>query len=170
MLTRLQTTESRIYCRGSISQLSALSRKLISMVQEITAWFRENRGRLALLSGVFLVGVLAFEAGLLLGKMRQEAPLLLSLPPSSSVPALGAQKTEPGTVPLTGAKGTPVNVEPVAATVGVPTNCIFVGSKNSNKYHLPTCTVAKRIKPENRVCFASKEEAEKRGYVPSCLK
>ena len=48
--------------------------------------------------------------------------------------------------------------------------CAFVGSKNSNKYHLPSCAFAKRIKPENLVCFTSKEEAEKRGYVAGCLK
>ena len=42
----------------------------------------------------------------------------------------------------------------------------FVGSKNSNKFHNPSCTWAQRIKPENRVYFASVAEAEKAGYVP----
>lgn len=41
----------------------------------------------------------------------------------------------------------------------------FVGSKNSNKYHNLSCTWAGRIKPENRVYFASVAEAEKAGYV-----
>lgn len=41
----------------------------------------------------------------------------------------------------------------------------FVGSKNSNKYHNLSCTWARRIRPENRVHFASAVEAEKAGYV-----
>ncbi len=42
----------------------------------------------------------------------------------------------------------------------------YVGSKNSNKYHLPDSSTAKRIKEENKVWFQSKEEAEAKGYVP----
>tara|TARA_Y100000310_G_C20449060_1_gene699794 strand:- start:42 stop:419 length:378 start_codon:yes stop_codon:yes gene_type:complete len=47
----------------------------------------------------------------------------------------------------------------------------FVGSRNSDKYHPLDCSWAKRIKPENRIWFQSKEEAEKMGYSPSsCVK
>ena len=44
-------------------------------------------------------------------------------------------------------------------------NCKYVGSKNSDKYHLPDSGTAKNIKEENKVCFKSKEEAESRGYI-----
>jgi len=44
--------------------------------------------------------------------------------------------------------------------------CMYVGSKNSDKYHYPSCTWAKKIKPENLVCFKSKKEAEDKGYKP----
>ena len=44
---------------------------------------------------------------------------------------------------------------------------VYVGSRTSTKYHLPTCSGAKRIKEENRVWFKSKEEAESRGYTPA---
>lgn len=43
-------------------------------------------------------------------------------------------------------------------------NCPFVGSKNSDKFHIPDSAPAKRIKPENRVCFVSEEEALEEGY------
>lgn len=49
-------------------------------------------------------------------------------------------------------------------------SCVFVGSKNSDKYHLPTCSWARRIKPANRVCFSSEEDARSKGYTPGCLK
>jgi methylphosphotriester-DNA--protein-cysteine methyltransferase len=42
----------------------------------------------------------------------------------------------------------------------------FWGSRNSNKYHYPTCQWAQRIKPENLVKFSSPEEAAKAGYIP----
>lgn len=42
----------------------------------------------------------------------------------------------------------------------------YVGSKQSDKYHLPSCQWAEKIKPENLVTFQSKEEAGAVGYVP----
>lgn len=42
----------------------------------------------------------------------------------------------------------------------------FVASKGSDKYHVPTCSMAAKIAPDNLVTFASKEEAEKAGCTP----
>lgn len=42
----------------------------------------------------------------------------------------------------------------------------FVGSSKSDKYHYPSCSAAKKIKPENLVTFASSAEARAAGYVP----
>lgn len=42
----------------------------------------------------------------------------------------------------------------------------YVGSVNSDKYHYPDCRWAQKIKPDNEVWFASKEEAEEAGYIP----
>lgn len=44
---------------------------------------------------------------------------------------------------------------------------MYVASKSSDKYHLPWCAGAQRIKEENKIWFASKEEAEKAGYKPA---
>ena len=43
----------------------------------------------------------------------------------------------------------------------------YVASKNSNKYHLPWCSGAKRIAEENKIWFSTKEEAEAAGYTPA---
>ena len=40
------------------------------------------------------------------------------------------------------------------------------GSRNSDKYHRPTCRWAKRIAPGNRVKFRSAREAKEAGYKP----
>lgn len=55
-------------------------------------------------------------------------------------------------------------VAAVAASVS-PANGQVVGSKNGSKYHLPECSGAKRIKEENKVWFATVEDAKKAGYT-----
>lgn len=42
----------------------------------------------------------------------------------------------------------------------------YVGSKNSDKYHLCDCVWATKIKPENIICFDSIEGATEQGYIP----
>ncbi|KND47406.1 MAG: hypothetical protein AB199_03180 [Parcubacteria bacterium C7867-004] len=44
---------------------------------------------------------------------------------------------------------------------------VYVASKNGTKYYLPSCGSVKRIKEENKVWFATKEEAAAAGYEPS---
>ena len=43
----------------------------------------------------------------------------------------------------------------------------YVASKTGEKYHLPWCSGAQRIKEENKVWFDSKEAAEQAGYTPA---
>lgn len=43
---------------------------------------------------------------------------------------------------------------------------VFVGSKNSNKYHRLSCIWAHKINPENLIGFKSKKDAKKYRYVP----
>lgn len=42
-----------------------------------------------------------------------------------------------------------------------------VASKTGTKYYLPWCGALSRIKPENRVTFASAELARQAGYTPA---
>lgn len=46
--------------------------------------------------------------------------------------------------------------------------CLYVGSKNSDKYYPPDCRYAKRIKPENLVCFKSEQEVKDRVLGKGC--
>jgi len=50
--------------------------------------------------------------------------------------------------------------------LGCPMGTKFVGSKNSDKYHYCTCRYAKRIKPENLLCFSDEKDAQGQGYSP----
>ena len=42
----------------------------------------------------------------------------------------------------------------------------FRASRDSMRYHVPTCREAKNIKPSNMVTFQSAEEAMRAGYGP----
>jgi len=53
-----------------------------------------------------------------------------------------------------------------AGTNAARESTVYVGSKNSNKYHNPSCVWAQKIKPKNKVEFTSRQEAETAGYVP----
>lgn len=57
----------------------------------------------------------------------------------------------------------------VEAPPAAPSNTAgtYMASKNGTKYYLPSCGGSKRIKPENRVWFETKEEAEAAGYGPA---
>ena len=46
------------------------------------------------------------------------------------------------------------------------TTITYVGSKNSNKYHLPSCKWAENIKKSNKITFSSESKAKSKGYSP----
>lgn len=118
---------------------------------------RRERERIFVFVGICLVGILAFEAGTMMASSISAAPIVVEVP---AAPAAAMEGTVAG--------ATVAAPDTVKNTV--KKDCAFVGSRNSDLYHLPTCAPAKRIKPENVFCFASPEEAKERGYRPGCLK
>ena len=48
----------------------------------------------------------------------------------------------------------------------IKTNGTYVGSIDSDKYHIPGCRFAENILPENEVWFDTAEEAQSAGYEP----
>lgn len=110
------------------------------------------------------VGGLAFEAGFLSAASRTQAPLRIELAPEikttgSSVPSIPESKT------LTAEERTGVDVSPNK----IP-SCVYVASRNSKLYHLATCAIVKRIKPENKLCFKDADEAKARGLTAGCAR
>lgn len=43
---------------------------------------------------------------------------------------------------------------------------VLVASKEGGKYHKAACGMVNNIKPENKITFKTKAEAEKAGYTP----
>jgi hypothetical protein len=123
---------------------------------------RVFRPRLLSFLSVLLALGLAFEAGLLFREAKEDAPpLVIHVPDTPRAPlekpqGSASEKAGPG-----------ASLEAVSAGTA---SCAFVGSRNSDLYHLPSCASAKRIKPENLRCFSSEQEALAAGYKPGCLK
>jgi len=134
---------------------------LKSTPKKIASFWLKYETKIVLISGFILVSVVAFEFGLMQGQKWQQKPLIIE--------KMAVQETP---------KGETVNVAVAdqkaaqGANLALKKDCAYVGSKNSNKYHLPTCQWVKRIKPENVVCFKSAEEAVVKNYLPDkgCIK
>ncbi len=72
------------------------------------------------------------------------------------------------TPPPTAASPTPIStLKTDSESTETPATGEVVASKSGSKYHLPTCSGAKSIKPENLVTFESIEAAEAAGYTPA---
>ncbi|MBO8159597.1 thermonuclease family protein [Thermosyntropha sp.] len=46
---------------------------------------------------------------------------------------------------------------------------VYIGNKNSKKFHLPSCEGVAKMKEENKVQFESRDEAVDAGYAPCSL-
>lgn len=132
------------------------------------AFLKTHESKIVLIVGFVLIAVVAFEGGYWQGKNRTESPLVIK--DASECPKIALSGASPAVLgENTTAPKAPENSADLSTD---KKNCAFVGSKNSTKYHLPTCQWAKRIKPENLVCFGSVEEAAAKGYQPdkTCIK
>lgn len=125
--------------------------------------------KIILVIGIILIAGVAFESGYLKGKTGQDSPIIIEK-------TIQAQNSSPkGT---SGSSARAQNTTQEAKIIYPPQNpsttfgasCAYVGSKNSNKYHIPSSRCAKQIKPENIVCFSSAEDATAKGYQSGCLK
>ncbi|HRY82160.1 MAG TPA: hypothetical protein P5232_00425 [Candidatus Moranbacteria bacterium] len=119
--------------------------------------------KIILFLGFILVATISFEAGILKSQGMEQNPLIIEKP---AVDNSSGQKSPEGQNLPSEAKNTSDNANALAS------NCAFLGSKNSNKYHLPTCRYAKNINPKNVVCFSDENQAKSKGYLPdkNCIK
>lgn len=108
---------------------------------------------------VLLIATLSFGLGRLSKIEERREPIRVELTPPPPPPLAGQVAATSPTREQIGLSGG-VETEETA-------NGRLVASKNSTKYHLPWCPGALRIKEENKIWFATAEEAENRGYAPA---
>lgn len=143
----------------------------------VRSWFMANEKNLVLFVSLLLISAFSFEVGVLKSQDAVGTTLIIEKPVEAYVAeadrldplgegtvgiVAGAETTTPNTGTSSGLS---VGIEETQSIDG----CMFVGSKNSTKYHTPSCRWAKQIKPENRVCFSSVEDAVAQGYVEGCV-
>ena len=113
-------------------------------------FWQKYEHKIILVVGFILVAVISFEGGVLKGQKMAQNPLIIEKPVENTNDknqvVCGASQAQ--NLPSE-TKKDPNEV------ISLPQTCAFLGSKKSNKYHLPTCRYAKNINPENRVCFSS---------------
>jgi len=132
-------------------------------LKKAVRWIRKSEWRLLAFSAILLCSAIGFEAGMLYGREYREGPLIVEQPREDCPAPIPVPETAPRPN-IAGAAA------PSEATQGNAEACLFVGSKNSDKYHSPGCHWAKQIKPENIRCFASAQEAQAAGYEEGCIK
>ncbi|MFO7807464.1 MAG: hypothetical protein R6V40_03525 [Candidatus Moraniibacteriota bacterium] len=137
--------------------------------QKTINFWKNNEERILFTLAIILIAVVCFQAGVTKEKTRKTEQIKVSLnnieasnPKQEKAMALGEAAQR---------KGVSENIEN-ANKKQENKECQLVGSKNSDKYHSSTCTWAEKIKPGNRVCFSSEEEAKNQGYQPAgcCFK
>jgi hypothetical protein len=103
---------------------------------------------------------LAFGVGFMFGSGFQKQPLVVSVPEAIGPPVSNSTDTlQRGVL----AQKKPLQNESVSAQEQNFEVCPFVASATGSKYYPQGCAGINRIKPENRVCYASEEEAAKEG-------
>jgi hypothetical protein len=113
---------------------------------------------------IILVALASFGLGRLSTLQRDKTPIRLdtkneigeTLDASSDILA-----------PISGIGGSVVNNAIENDQFVTPTQKAFVASKTGKKYYAPWCTAVSRINDQNKVWFATKEDATTKGYTPA---
>ena len=139
---------------------------MITLKEKIIDFWTKHELKIVLTIGLILVSVISFESGFLKGKSALNSPVIIEKPTLGQ--SLSPESTQGSS--LEAQKSSQMNGITISSSNVSNKNCAFVGSKKSNKYHLPTSRCAKQIKPENLICFSSVDDAIAKNYQEGCLK
>jgi len=112
---------------------------------------------------VILVGFGAFQLGRI-SKQNDSGGIIVTYPPVLKAEGASVGSLTTGTEVQSYADTTS---KTFGTTTTKPVSQGFVASKRGSKYYPPGCSAGKSLKQENRIFFATREEAEKAGYTPS---
>lgn len=147
--------------------------KIKKLKKKFKNFWENYEEKIVLSVGMVLITSISFQMGILQGQKWQQKPLIIEKT-NGQVCGTFSKKTNLKENIVNESVNNIVlkkNKSNEKEILGEKKNCVFVGSKNSNKYHKIGCRFAKRIKPENIVCFKNKEDAKEKGYIPAhCIK
>ncbi len=144
------------------------------MSTQIKKFWQKHDQKILIFVAIILVAVVSFKAGQTHEDAKKTAEINVSLsqlaaanPAQEKILVMGEALERNGVDLRTNLVEDKKDGENSGSGNQDQKECALVGSKNSNKYHLLSCQWASKIKPENRVCFSSKEDAEAKGYIPA---
>ncbi|HMN19486.1 MAG TPA: hypothetical protein PKA31_02745 [Candidatus Moranbacteria bacterium] len=126
---------------------------------ELRAFWAKNELRITVFAAFLLSGGICFALGFLEGRKMPSEPLVIEKREQTAAPAQNTPPEPPGPFKDSAA--------PSSSSAASSSGCAFVGSRNSDKFYIPSCSWAKRIKPENLVCYKSEQEALAKGKAKS---
>lgn len=140
------------------------------MLDVTSTWaaFQQHRQK----AGAVLAGILLFLAGWQLGRVTSpyyaSHPIVFQEQSGESCGTPGGSVTELKNLEQAGvALASPKPKAAAVAGASTTAQGEYVASVNSTLYHHVSCPAADRIKPENRLWFATAQEAEDAGLSPS---
>jgi len=120
------------------------------MLINLKQFVKEHQSDITLTIGIILVALISFGAGRLTTSQADEEPIVIEGPTLNT--------TNPSNLDT----GQAASIE---QSLLETEQGKFVGSVNSNKYHWPDCSWAKKIVPQNQIWFSSETEAQTAGYI-----
>ena len=148
------------------SLVSDRIKHLMHFFTKIKEFFLKYETKIMLIVGFCLISAISYEFGVLQGQKWQQKPLVIEKPSDTRETDQTANQGNPEASVAIKTATAPKIAVPAQATPST-TGCAYVGSKNSDKFYLPTCSYAKRVKPENLACFKSAQEALGQGRTES---
>ncbi|NTV40691.1 MAG: hypothetical protein HGA61_00220 [Candidatus Moranbacteria bacterium] len=132
---------------------------------KIKEFFLKYEQKIVLIIAFCFISAVSFQFGVLQGQKWQQKPLIIEKP--TEVPDEASNQIQANSEAQSAIQSTTIKASNVTSQT---TGCTYVGSRSSNKFYLPTCSYAKRIKPENVVCFKTAAEALSQGRTESKCK
>lgn len=129
---------------------------LTDYLKKIKDFLIERQNKIILVIGVVLMIFLSFGLGILYNREISKEPITIEEP---IISILNISSDNKKTV-------LPTEKQIDGLSQHKETG-IFVASRKGKTFHLPSCSGAKQIKPENKIEFSSKAEAEAAGYKPA---
>jgi hypothetical protein len=128
---------------------------MLDKFNQIKKFIETNESGFALSIGVILISLISFAAGRLTAPTLEKQEITIEhLAPANNNASLNSAFQN-------------ITDDDKLQELESRSEGLYVASKNSDKYHLPSCTGAKRIAEHNKIWFNSKEEAEGLGYKPA---
>jgi|SRR3989344_1912346 len=116
----------------------------MGIISKFLEFIKSKQSEIVLTVAVILITTISFQSGKIFALKNFNKPLVIKDPPT----AISSNKKSQSTNLTTNSK----------------IDSQIIASKNSTVYHFSWCSGAQRIKAENKIVFASEQEAQSRGY------